>query len=116
VNIEEFLHQTCNVEDMGKGYHMQRTRPRVYCKDGFSVSMQAGEGIYCQPRRDGDLCYYMVELGYPSAPMPEIEDRAEDKGTLETVWGYVPVADVQKILDSHGGIDEAKTLKPKEKK
>lgn len=86
---------------------MSRSRyKRAVCKDGFSVSIQAHDGAYCEPRRDSHIGgYKSVELGYPSAPDPFILPYAEDPADLtETVYGYVPAAVVRKMIEAHGGI------------
>lgn len=85
--------------------------PRVHCADGFNVSIQASSTHYCSPREDRGP-WYMVELGYPSAPMPTLVQWAKvlggDDATAETmtdgVWGYVPVAAVVAVLAAHGGL------------
>ena len=42
------------------------TRGRVYCNDGFSVSIQGGNPyVYCTPRQHVNE-YIRVELGFPS--------------------------------------------------
>lgn len=60
MTINEFLRKYRRVE-----HGMNVTRPRVLCADGFTVSVQAGCGIYSIPRGDADD-YTHVELGYPS--------------------------------------------------
>ena len=39
---------------------------KLICKDGFSMSVQAGTGMYSEPRREASS-YYRVEVGFPSA-------------------------------------------------
>ena len=80
---------------------------RVLCADGFSVSIQAHDGAYCDPRRSGFQAYTSVELGYPNRPCPFIIDYAEEvERPTETVYGYVPASVVRKMLLAHGGIIE----------
>ena len=85
---------------MGKQYK------KVLCNDGFTVSIQAGDGKYSNPRIDEALSYTEVELGYPSHPDPLIIKYAEmgDRPT-DTVYPYVPSTEVYLLLISHGGID-----------
>ena len=46
-----------------------------------------------------------MELGYPSEPDELIEEYAEDWDDLtDTVYGYVPIEIVDKLLEKHGGI------------
>lgn len=79
---------------------------RLVCHDGFNVSVQASSGHYCEPRQDNEPDYWEFELGYPSEDMgvafKEYADNPER--LLDTVYGYVPVELVQKLVDSHGGI------------
>ena len=82
-----------------------RPRPRVICADGFSISVQANEYAYCSPRITYPGEYTKVELGYPSEPDELIEEYAEDWDDLtDTVYGYVPIEVVDKLLEKHGGI------------
>ena len=82
--------------------------PRVECVDGFSISIQTGETLYCTPR-DAVGPWYEVELGYPSEPMPELAEYAgldpEGAATItETVWAYVPLTEVAALLARRGGL------------
>lgn len=89
-------------------------RPKVHCKDGFSVSVQANRGHYSTPRQDNLPFYSAVEVGYPS----EIDQELNSVGTnewsggneLEKVWPYMDVNFISKIIDKHGGIDVNKTI------
>jgi hypothetical protein len=115
---------------------MKAHNPRIVCKDGFSISVQARESAYCSPRSDHGP-YSMVECGYPSSKpkSKRFREFAELCGTssnwliatvfrllptflqkrlarpddfCETVYGYVPVEIVQEELDLHGGIREGR--------
>ena len=77
----------------------------VTCKDGFSISIQAGRSSYCKPRMNGCDAYESVELGFPNRPCIFIKDYAEDPEDLTgTVYEYVPAHIVRKMLEAHGGI------------
>ena len=83
---------------------MQIVRPRVRCADGYTVSVQAGDMWYSEPRLDTGW-YGKVELGYPTAADEELRDYAEGKRDLrKTVYGFVPVKLVDEVLTKHGGI------------
>ena len=87
-----------------EGWKGNKVRPRVRCRDGYTVSVQAGYGCYSTPER---FSYYFthVELGYPSAADDELIPYAEDPEELiSTVCGHVPVELVDYILNKHGGI------------
>ena len=96
MTINEFLQKT--------NYCRYGCRPRVRCKDGFSVSVQASQYHYCRPRIDSAEKYDKVELGYPSAADELITDYAEDRTYTDTVYDYVPVEIVDKLIEKHGGI------------
>ena len=78
--------------------------PRIYCADGFNISVQAHSGAYCSPR-DGQGPWSLVECGYPSAEPELIMQYAEDKeNPTATAYGYVPIDLVDQLLELHGGI------------
>ena len=85
------------------GYRYRRPVPRIKCVDGFSLSVQVGEGIYSTPR-DYDGPWTEVVVGYPSereeALMPYVE--SPDRPT-DTVYGYVPIEIVVDVINRHGG-------------
>ena len=91
---------------------MKAHNPRIVCRDGFSISVQARESAYCSPRSDQGP-YSMVECGYPSREPKswKLKEFAELYGTddyTDTVYPYVPVEIVQEELELHGGIVEGR--------
>jgi len=80
---------------------------KVVCADGFTMSVQANEGAYCEPRRHNERVYTLVEVGYPSEEEPLIMSWAEspDRPT-DTVYAYVPVDVVTTVIVKHGGMVE----------
>ena len=101
MNVTEFLKSTF---DPSNPYLV---RPRICCKDGFSISVQGGtEYHYCTPRKHCNQ-YIEVELGFPSAADPLLEDYAEDPSDpTGTVYGYVPIEVVENLVEKHGGMIE----------
>ena len=120
------------ITDMISGIHAyQKVRPRIACNDGFSVSVQASEFSYCHPsytqwqnedgwqvingeyylssktprsfETDHYIPYESVELGYPSEEDELINEYAEGDDYTNTVYGYVPVDIVEKLIEKHGG-------------
>ena len=83
---------------------IQEHRPRLLCNDGFSISVQASSFHYCRPQLDGVQNYESVELGFPSKEDELINDYAEDDNYTETVYGYVPIEVVERLIEKHGGI------------
>ena len=87
--------------------------PCVICKDGFTFSAQASSTHYSDPKGYADE-YTEIEIGFPSSPEPLISKYAEDweiegdddPRLCETVYGYVPVKNVDLLIKKHGGIDE----------
>ena len=78
---------------------------RVVCADGFSMSVQASEGSYCNPRTDDAIRYDAVEVGYPSEEESLIIQFAENKEEpTATVYGWVPSEVVSLVLAKHGGM------------
>ena len=87
--------------------------PKLVCKDGFTMSVQAGESMYSSPRDVADN-YEQAEVGFPSSPEPLITKYAEDwevegdddQRLCDTVYPYVPVELIDEVIHKHGGIDE----------
>ena len=101
MNVNEFLQKYRKLWEGGYNY----TRPRVKCVDGFTISVQAGKGLYSDPREDADH-YTEVELGFPSEVEESLTEYMEDyrRDPRFTVYPYVPAEVVDKILLKHGGI------------
>lgn len=89
-----------------KGYRSRfPLSKRIKCLDGFSLSVQATEGAYCQPR-DNFGPWSSVEVGFPSAKPELIMSYAEQAEIpTETVYGYVPIELVEELIALHGGPD-----------
>ena len=90
--------------------------PHIVCVDGFEMSVQVGYSLYSEPKKIAKR-YSAVEIGYPSEPEELIKEYAElvpfDEDTTDytdTVYPYVPVKIVDKVLKKHGGINLTQTL------
>lgn len=106
MRIKEFLEKTACYEEIGENMYIQPPRPRINCKDGFSMSVQAGQFSYSIPRKDlRDGNYTHVEVGFPS------KEEELLKPYSDAVYGYVPVEVVDEIIGKHGGIDISKTIR-----
>jgi len=80
-------------------------RPAIVCKDGLTLSIQASFMHYCTPRDDYGP-YSAVEVGFPSRKVEALMPYANDPGQpTKTVYGNVPVAVIEKVIDEAGGID-----------
>jgi len=98
MNLNKYLS-----EEIEKKGGMFPVVPRIECADGFSISVQSHKGAYCDPR-DGSGPWSGVECGYPSSEPTEILSYAENSGDpTNTVYGYVPIEIVEKMIENHGG-------------
>lgn len=80
--------------------------PRMTCVDDFSISVQGHFGAYSSPRDDFAEHYSAVECGFPSQRVEELMPYidGQDSNPLDTVYGYVPIEVVEKIIAAHGGL------------
>ena len=110
MKINEFIQKYRKVTKLVPGMTSSHT-PYVICKDGFKMSVQAGQSLYSEPRDVADS-YEEAEIGYPSEEESLITSYAEDGDNLcDTVYGYVPCSIIDEVIEKHGGIDESKIKK-----
>ena len=129
MKINEFIKNNLKVTNLAKNKDLLRcvkpihlknenmmtsTRlPQIVCVDGFKMSVQVGSSLYSTPKKVAKR-YSAVEIGFPSEHEPLIEEfaeRVEDEiDYTDTVYPYVPVKIVDKVLKKHGGIDLTETL------
>lgn len=130
-DLNYWLKETINIITLGLEHYYQEVRPRIVCNDGYSVSVQASEYMYCEPRytqwqnedgwqvingdywsssgtprnfeTDNFTPYESVELGFPSEADELIYEYAEGNDYTSTVYGRVPVKIVEKLIEKHGG-------------
>jgi len=101
MNINQFLQEKKSFVLPQK---IRRLAPRIICKDGFNLSVQVSSGHYCSPRMDDAKKYSDVEVGYPSEEEKLLLPYAQNKNRpTETLYAYVPVEVVDKIIEKHGG-------------
>ena len=87
--------------------------PRIYCKDGFNISIQVHQGNYCGSEngiRTFGLDWKLVEWGFPSEHIDGKKYKSESSPTTESVGGYVEIGLIDELCEEHGGVDLAKTL------
>ena len=78
---------------------------KVVCADGFTMSVQANEGAYCDPRRDNAAAYTEVEVGFPNMVEPLLIEWAENpQKPTDTVYAWVPSDRVSLVIAKHGGM------------
>ena len=122
MKINEFIKNNLKVkvlnDDPLMKHIMTSSRlPHIVCVDGFTMSVQVGYSLYSKPKKVAKR-YSEVEVGYPSEHESLIEDWAEftpfdedeKPDYTDTVYPYVPVKIVNKVLKKHGGIDLTETL------
>jgi len=120
MKINEFIQKNLKVTNHNRDSLMNHMLissrlPKIICSDGFEMSVQVGFSLYSTPKKVAKR-YSAVEIGYPSEHEPLIEEWAEtfhqeDKTDYtDTVYPYVPVKIVDKVLKKHGGIDLIETL------
>lgn len=106
MTVKDWLKKTVRTHTIYDGsVEIQEKRPRLCCNDGFSISVQASEFQNCCPQLNGVQDYESVELGFPSVEDELINEYAEDgMDYTKTVYGYVPIEIVEKLIEKHGGI------------
>ena len=121
MKINEFIKNNLRVKTLSNDPLMKHIAtssrlPHIVCEDGFSMSVQVGYSLYCTPKKVAKR-YSAVEIGFPSEPEELIKEYAEfapfDEDTTDytdTVYPYVPVKIVDKVLKKHGGINLTQTL------
>ena len=121
MKINEFIKNNLRVKTLSNDplmKHMMTSSrlPHIVCEDGFTMSVQVGYSLYSEPKKVAKR-YSAVEIGYPSEPEELIKEYAEfapfDEDTTDytdTVYPYVPVSVVDKVLKKHGGINLTQTL------
>ena len=127
MKINEFIKDNLKVKYPADEYSSLKLKdmmttsrlPHIVCADGFSMSVQVGYSLYSTPKKVAKR-YSAVEIGFPSDHEPLIEEYAEfipfgeedeEPDYTDTVYPYVPVKVVDKVLKKHGGIDLLETLK-----
>jgi len=84
-----------------------RLNKKVICKDGFTMSVQAGESQYCSPREADAERYTAVEIGFPNRSEDLLLEYADDaRAPTETVYPCVPAPLVTLVIAKHGGMVE----------
>lgn len=88
--------------------------PRIYCKDGFNISIQVHNGNYCASEngiQTFGLDWKLVEWGFPSEHIDGKKYNAQDDGdTTNSIGSYVEIGLIDELCEKHGGINLAQTL------
>ena len=119
MKINEFIKNNLKVkvlnDDPLMRHMMTSTRlPHIVCTDGFTMSVQVGYSLYSEPKKVAKR-YSKVEIGYPSERESLLEEYVESfyvtPDFTDSIYPYVPVKVVDKVLKKHGGIDLTETLR-----
>lgn len=87
--------------------------PRIYCKDGFNISVQVHNSNYCASEngyRTFGLNWERVEWGFPSQEIDGEKFNAEEKDNTTESVGSVEIALIDELCEQHNGIDLSATL------
>lgn len=80
--------------------------PQVICVNGLRMSLQVGEYLYCTPRSNTGP-WSAIEIGFPSREVAAFMPYCEDpERPTDTVYGYVPLHIVAKVIQEAGGITQ----------
>lgn len=74
---------------------------RLYCRDGFRVSIQASAHHACTPRDDTGP-YTTVEVGYPSKHEPLLIPFLDE--FCADIYNHVPAQIIRQLIHAHGGL------------
>jgi len=119
MKINEFIKNNLKVkvlnDDPLMKHMMTSSRlPHIVCTDGFTMSVQVGYSLYSEPKKVAKR-YSKVEIGYPSERESLLEEYVESfyvtPDFTDSIYPYVPVKVVDKVLKKHGGIDLTETLR-----
>lgn len=106
-NLNDYLLNNSNLREGWKEHMLlegfRQVKP-IRCADGLEMSVQASTTHYCSPR-NGIGPWTAVEVGFPSQRVEELMEYAENPDEpTKTVYGWVPVEVVERIVEAHGGI------------
>jgi len=86
---------------------------RIYCKDGFSISIQIHYASHCSSENGYETLgvdWETAEWGFPSEHVDLLENDAHNIKDITDSIGHSSVKLLQEVLDSHGGISWRKTF------
>ena len=119
MKINEFIKNNLKVKVLNEDPLMKHIMtssklPHIVCTDGFTMSVQVGYSLYSEPKKVAKR-YSKVEIGYPSERESLLEEYVESfyvtPDFTDSIYPYVPVKVVDKVLKKHGGIDMTETLR-----
>lgn len=101
------------VESYGREYEGKDSAARIFpemvCADGFEMSVQGHFGAYSSPRGDFEPHYLSVEVSTAPRAEPLFESHGGHTYDGFSIYGYVPVELVAKVIERHGGLASSVT-------
>lgn len=94
INLQKHL-----TTGMRRGFKIQS--PRIELANGGSMSVQASGTHYCRPRHDTGP-YTHAEVGFPTGLTDESYALLGEND--DTVWGWVGIGTIAKIIKLNGGV------------
>lgn len=90
-------HLSAPAKEYAPGFFHESITPVVECADGSTMSVQASQYHYCNPRTD-EGPYYAVEVWHCG-----VVEAWEDYGSGDDPYAYVPIELVVDEIDRRGG-------------
>ena len=111
----KFLHDTHDANSLpSTGYYVWAIREHLVCHDGFTMSVQASPGHYCNLRAMGVLNRITGTSALRAADVPysncevyclnQPESLFDEFGDDSNPYGYVPLEVVDMVIAKHGGL------------
>ena len=112
------------VNRIGDDRYFRSGVPHVRTYSGLTLSVQAGNGLYSEPRAFDAEFYSEVEIGFPNRVVEDLKEYAEmgmgnylEDGVLDdddecyakdsylrTVYPYTPIDLAVKVINDNGGM------------
>jgi len=77
--------------------------PAIECQDGTVISVQGSYYSYCEPK-DNMGQYYLLDIAMSDEIKVPSSWKREDLGDGRTNYGFVPVGDLRRLVEIHGGV------------
>lgn len=103
MTTEDFQNRVTDIKRRDPLRSGGRVIPRLVCRDGTSLSVQASCGHYCSPR-DNEGPWSLFEVGFVErADGSRLRVRSFGKSD-SGVYGWVPASKLAAFIKRHGGI------------
>lgn len=111
MSLDDFLKESYPLSrSKTRGKDIPKSRPNIHCEDGYVLSVQASEYVSARGEgRGADTHWQEVEVLTEAVPEWDKYLQLETENG-PNVYGFVPVDEVQSLIDKHGGIDRSVSL------